>query len=219
MSRLSLGRWRLPVLLILLSLLPIGASVYRIVVLASTDVASVTSADELRFFEMPTSILLHVIFAITFLALGAFQFVPHLRVGAPSLHKIIGYLAALSGVIFAMSGVYMVFAYPSHSQGNVLIDFGRVLFGSAIPVFIGLGILAAVLRDLAAHRAWMIRSYALAASSGIQSYFIAFAFAINGGFDAKLADAMMWLGWAVGIFAAERIIKGNVPLKRRLRLS
>ena len=206
MSLATLRQWRLPLLLVLLGLLPIVASLYRIVVLTGTDPASVTNPDELRFFAMPISILLHVIFGVAFLVLGALQFMPKLRIGTPSLHKKIGYIAALSGVIFSLAGTYMVFTYPPHSGANIAIDVGRVILGSLLPLFIGLGIRAATRRNFTAHRAWMIRAYAIAASSGVQSYLVAIAMVLNGGFDVTLADRMLLVGWAVTLVITEWVI-------------
>ena len=216
MSNVSRRRWRVPAWLIFLGILPIAASLYRIAVLIGTDPATVTNTDELRFFAQPVSIALHVIFAVAFLVLGAFQFVPHLRIGTPSLHRLIGYGAAVSGIIFALSGVYMVVTYPPHSLANPYIDIARIVLGLAIPVMIALGIIRAIRRELPAHRAWMIRAYALAASSGAQSWLIAVAMLINGGFDATLADTMMWLGWAIGVLAAEWVIHRQ-PRQHRAR--
>jgi uncharacterized membrane protein YozB (DUF420 family) len=131
---------------------------------------------------------------------------PKLRIGTPSLHKKIGYIAALSGVIFSLAGTYMVFTYPPHSGANIAIDVGRVILGSLLPLFIVLGIRAATRRNFTAHRAWMIRAYAIAASSGVQSYLVSIAMVLNGGFDVTLADRMLLVGWAVTLVITEWII-------------
>lgn len=198
--------WRLPIALILLGILPIAASIYRVIVLATTDAATIVNPDEVRFFDMPGSILAHVIFGTLFLILGAFQMSPGLRRRSLQLHRRIGRAAAVSALVFALTGVWMVFAYPPHSQSSSMVDVGRVAFGLATSVFIVLGILAVIRKNLAAHRAWMIRGYALAAASGIQSYLIAIVTVAMGAFDPKIADAMIVLGWFIGILAAERII-------------
>lgn len=206
MTPLKQTTWRLPILLILLSILPIAASVYRIVVLATTDATTVVNPDELRFFEMPASILAHVILGTLFLILGALQMSPGLRRRALRLHRRIGWAAVISALTFSLSGVWMVFFYPPHSAASLMVDIGRVIFGTAVAIFIVLGITAAIQKNIAAHRAWMIRAYALAASSGIQSYLIAIVTVAMGGFDPKVADALIVLGWFIGIIAAERII-------------
>lgn len=212
MTPLKQTTWRLPVLLILLGILPIAASVYRVVVLATTEATTVVNPDELRFFEMPGSILAHVVLGTLFLILGAFQMSPGLRRRALRLHRRIGWAAVISALTFSLSGVWMVFAYPPHSAASLMVDVGRVIFGFAVAVFIMLGIAAAIQRKIAAHRAWMIRAYALAASAGIQSYLIAIVTVVMGGFDPKVADAMIVLGWFIGIIAAELIINQKPTL-------
>lgn len=206
---------RLPLALILLGLLPIAASVYRVAMLAGTDPATVTNADDARFFAMPVPILLHVIFGSLFLVLGALQMSASLRQRARSFHRRSGWVALLAGLTFALSGVWMVFTYPSHSLAALSIDIARILFGTFIAGAILAGIRAALRKDTAAHRAWMIRAYAVSASAGLQSYLIGLSFAINGSFDAKFADAMMWLGWIIGFIAAEWIVAR--PNRRRAR--
>ncbi|CUJ06490.1 DUF2306 domain-containing protein [Cognatishimia activa] len=208
MTVLRQTTWRIPILLVLLGVMPIAASIYRTVVLATTDLAAVTDADELRFFDMPVPILMHVIFGSLFLVLGALQMSPGLRRKHRILHRRIGWSAAVSAIIFSLYGVWMVFLYPSHSAASFMIDIGRVVFGIAIPTFVVLGVLAAIRKNIPVHRAWMIRGYSLAAASGIQSYLIAVATGLMGRFDPQIADAMMILGWMIGIIAAEKIIAG-----------
>ncbi|MFY0596976.1 MAG: DUF2306 domain-containing protein [Cognatishimia sp.] len=214
MTPLRKTNWRLPILLILLTILPVAASLYRLGDLAFTDPASVSDPDILRFFHAPSPIALHVAFGSLFLVLGALQLSPGLRTRHRALHKRLGYAAALSALVFAISGVLMVFFYAPHSLSNIWIDIGRVIFGSAITIFILLGVWSAVAKNIPAHRAWMIRGYALSASSGIQSYLIAIVIVVNGSFDPQLADAMIWLGWIIGVIIAEWIISGKLPRAR-----
>lgn len=216
MTPLRKTTWRLPILLILLTILPIVASLYRLGDLALTNPATVTDPDVLRFFQAPFPIALHVAFGSLFLVLGAFQLSPGLRNRHRRLHKRMGYAAAMSALLFSLSGIWMVFAYESHSLANKWIDVGRLFFGSANAIFILLGVWFAISKNLPAHRAWMIRGYALAATTGIQSYLIAIVTVANGAFDPALADAMMWLGWIIGVISAEWILGGHIRFTRRI---
>ncbi len=197
---------KLPLGLMLLGILPIAASAFRVVVMSDPDAHNTATPDEARFLAMPVSILSHVIFGSLFLIIGALQMSSTLRMRHRKLHRKLGYAALIAGLTFAISGVWMVFFYPSHSLGALHIDIGRVIFGTAITVVLSLGIRSALRKDFAQHRAWMIRAYALSASAGVQSYLILLALAINGSFDAKLADIMMWVGWITSAVAAEFII-------------
>lgn len=216
MTRKKTNPWRLPIALIVLGLIPIAGSAYRTFVVLATDAATVTNPDEARFFAMPAPILMHVIFGSLFLVIGAFQMSQGIRQRHRSWHRRMGWVGVVAGLTFAASGVWMVLFYPSHSLANLSIDIGRIVFGSAIVVFISLGILRAIHKDFASHRVWMIRGYALAASSGAQSYLIFIAAGINGGFDPALADAMMWLGWTLGIVIGERIARTPNTPKRHM---
>lgn len=217
MTPLRKTTWRLPIFLILLTILPIAASLYRLGDLVLTDSAKITDPDVLRFFQAPSPIALHVAFGSLFLMLGAFQLSPGLRNRHRRLHKRMGYIAAVSAVVFSLSGVWMVFAYEPHSLANAWIDVGRVFFGTAIAIFILLGVWFAIVKNLHAHRAWMIRGYALAASTGIQSYLIAIVTVANGAFDPAFADAMMWLGWIIGVISAEWILNRKIDFSPRMQ--
>ncbi|MGH1464457.1 MAG: DUF2306 domain-containing protein [Cognatishimia sp.] len=206
MSILPNHKWRIPLVLILLCLLPIAASAFRVIWMATISPDAAISPSDARFLAFPVPILLHVILASLFLILGAFQMPAALRQKFRNWHRRSGRVAVVAGLTFALSGIWMVLTYAPHEFQNNSIDAGRIVFGFAIAVFLILGIQKARSRNFKSHRAWMIRAYALSASSGAQSLLIAGALAFTGAFDPTLADAMMWVGWIVSILFGEWII-------------
>jgi hypothetical protein len=78
----------------------------------------------------------------------------------------VGRLLVGAGLVAALSGLWMTQFYrlPAH-DGALLYGF-RLLFGSLMAVSIVLGFAAIRRREIARHRAWMMRGYALGLSIG-----------------------------------------------------
>ena len=72
-----------------------------------------------------------------------------------------------------------LFYAGSTGHGDLLCAF-RLLVGSAMAASIVLGLAAIRRRDIAAHRAWMTRAYALALGAGTQAFTVGFGEALFG---------------------------------------
>jgi hypothetical protein len=73
---------------------------------------------------------------------------------------------------------------------------------------IGLGLAAAIRRDIPRHRQWMIRAYALGLGSATQMLVLMIAEIATGGPPAELNRALlMGLAWGMNLAVAERIIR------------
>jgi uncharacterized membrane protein len=165
--RVSLQRssgWLIPAGMILLSVLPLAGGVLRIVDLAVGDAAPGSA----RFFASPLPIVVHVISSITYFILGAFQFSPSLRRSKPGWHQKAGYVLIPSGLACALSGAWMAYFYPPLFGTGTAVAIIRIVIAAGIAAFICTGFLAIRERQVAAHRAWMMRAYALAIAAGTQ---------------------------------------------------
>ena len=174
--------WLVPLALIMLSAVPFIAGVIRLVGLAGG--AEVTP-ENARFFAAPLPVVLHILSATPFCILGAFQFAPGFRRRRPGWHRIAGRLLVVCGLVAGLSGLWMTLFYPlyPHLQRELLYGF-RLLFGSGMVLSVALGLRAILRRDIARHRAWMMRGYALGQGAGTQ--------------------ALVFLLWIVSLRHAER---------------
>src|SRR5688500_15548074 len=103
-------RWLVPASLILLSLVPIIAGASRLTELSGGQL----TPDNARFFDSPIPVLIHIPAVTVYLVLGAFQFVPSLRRGKRgrlSWHKIAGRTLFPTGLLAALSGLWMAVFY------------------------------------------------------------------------------------------------------------
>ncbi|MET1087483.1 MAG: DUF2306 domain-containing protein [Arthrobacter sp.] len=158
-------QWPVPAALILLSLVPIIAGAVRLTDLTGGQV----TPDNARFFDSPIPVLIHIPTVTVYLVLGAFQFVPPLRRGKrgrPSWHKVAGRVLAPTGLLAALSGLWMAVFYDLPPLDGTLLLILRLVFGSAMAAFIVLGFIAVRRRNYVRHSEWMSRAYAIGIAQG-----------------------------------------------------
>lgn len=196
--------WLVPVGLVVLSAVPVGAGAARLVEL--TGGADVTP-DNARFFAAPIPVMVHIVSVTIYSILGAFQFVPGLRRRRPGWHRGAGRLLVPSGLAAALSGLWMtLFSDLPDDDGALLAGF-RLLFGAGMVVSIVLGFAAIRRRDVTRHRAWMMRGYAIGLGAGTQ-VLTHLPWVLSFGAPGEFTRAMlMGAGWAVNLAVAERIIR------------
>ncbi|WP_426766109.1 DUF2306 domain-containing protein [Pseudarthrobacter sp. 1G09] len=158
-------RWLVPAALILLSMVPIIAGSLRLTELTGGHI----TADNARFFDSPVPVLIHIPTVTVYLVLGAFQFVPPLRrgkAGRASWHKIAGRILVPTGLLAALSGLWMAVFYDLPPLDGPLLLVLRLVFGSAMVAFIVLGFIAVRRRNYVRHSEWMSRAYAVGIAQG-----------------------------------------------------
>lgn len=199
----SYSAWTVPALLVLLSLVPTIGGVVRMRDLAG----GVASAADARFAAAPLPVVLHVLAAVPFALVGAFQFSEVARRRWGAWHRRAGRVVGLAGLVVALSGVWMALAYPIPAalQGPALAAT-RVAVGAAMAGAIVVGWRRIIRRDVAGHEAWMIRAYALGQGAGTQpALMLAWTLAFG---DARgtTRDALMVLAWLINAAVAEAVV-------------
>ncbi len=197
--------------LLLLSFLPVVAGTIRVAQLAGG--ADITP-DNARFFAAPIPVVLHIVSSVIYCLLGAFQFAPGFRRRRPHWHRAAGRVLIPCGLIVAFSALWMTQFFPlGNFKGPLVADFDgrflyviRLLVGSAMALFLCLGIATILKRDFQRHGAWMIRAYALGLGAGTQAltHIPWFLFpSIRGELARTLCMAA---GWAINAAVAEWVI-------------
>jgi hypothetical protein len=146
--------WLIPAGLLVLSLVPAIAGTVRLVELSSN--AEITAANA-RFFASPLPVVLHIISVTLYSLLGAFQFAPGFRRRHRGWHRMAGRLLIPSGLVAALSGLWMSHFYPWPAGDGVILYGLRLFFGAAMLFSILFGIGALWRRDYVDHGAWMVR--------------------------------------------------------------
>lgn len=199
-----------PAGLIALSLVPALAGTFRLVQLGTG--AEIT-ADNTRFFESPLPVVAHIVSAVLYCLLGAFQFSGAIRRRHPTWHKRAGRILVPAGLVSAVSGLWMSHFYPWPEFDGTALYLTRLLAGSAMILFLCLGLAAILKRDIARHRACMIRAYAIALGAGTQ-VFTHIPWALFPDIHGELTRTlMMGAGWGINMAVAEWIIARQLPTR------
>ncbi|MGC5290530.1 DUF2306 domain-containing protein [Micromonospora sp. DT231] len=196
---MTMREWRLPAALILLGLVPMIAGAARLTELGTGP--EVTPANA-RFVADPLPVVLHIVGAVVYTILGAFQFVPSLR--RHRWHRRAGRVLVPCGLTVAFSGLWMAVAYDLPAHDNDVLAGLRLLFGSAMAASIVLGLAAVLRRDIAAHRGWMARGYAIGLGAGTQAFTHApYLLATGEQPDGNLRAGLVAAGWLINLAVAE----------------
>ena len=126
-------------------------------------------------------------------------------------HRRTGRIVGVAGLLVAASALAMTLLYSAKPGTGDLLYVLRLSFGSAMVACLVLGISAARRRDIAAHRGWMIRAYAIGLAAGTQAFTEGIAGAIFGT-DVLTADLAKGAGWVINMAVAEWAISG--PTRR-----
>jgi hypothetical protein len=152
-------------------------------------------------------VVLHIVSVTLYALLGAFQFVPSLRRRRHGWHRTAGWIVLPSGLIVALSGLWMTLFYHMPAHDGALVYGLRLLFGSAMLLSLLRGVIALWRRDFVQHGNWMLRAYAIGMGAGTQ--------VLTGIVASLLVDPptqlsralLMGAGWAMNLALAEWIIR------------
>jgi uncharacterized membrane protein len=157
--------WPVPTALVALSIIPVAAGILRLVQLAG---GPAWIAGDHRFTSFALPLVVHIVGATAYSLLGSLQFVPLLRRRHPAWHRRAGRVLAAAGLLVAISALWMTLFYdPKPGTGDLLYVL-RLVFGSAMAACLVLVFAAIRHGDVSAHRAWMIRAYAIGLAAGTQ---------------------------------------------------
>jgi uncharacterized membrane protein len=211
-------QWLPPVGLIMLSLIPVLAGAVRLnELLGGPEI----TANNVRFVASPIPVTLHIVSVTVYSLLGALQFVPSLRRGRPSWHRIAGRILVPAGLLVALSGLWMSAFYARPAGDGESLVVVRLIVGSAMLTSLVLAVLAIRRRDFASHGAWMTRGYALALGAGTQVFTMlpwVVIFGPIGAADELPRTVLMTAGWVINLAVAEYVIRRR-PGQRSRRTS
>ncbi|RKS06271.1 putative membrane protein [Nocardiopsis sp. Huas11] len=214
MTSSSRADWLIPVSLLLLSAVPAIAGTVRLGEIAG---GAAVTPENTRFLTDPVPLVLHIVSATVFCVLGAFQFAPGLRRRHLGWHRASGRIVLPTGIVAALTGVWMTFAYDIPAPDGVAVHLLRILFGTAMAVALVLAYVRVRRGDVARHRAWMIRGYAIGQAAGTQVFTHLPWMVLAGGELTETSRAVaMGAGWVVNVAVAEWIIRRR-PRRRSAR--
>ncbi|MEV5412923.1 DUF2306 domain-containing protein [Thermopolyspora sp. NPDC052614] len=200
----------MPAALVALTIIPLIAGSLRVLEVVG---GPHTLPANPRIDASPVPLVLHVVAAAGYVIAGAFQFPSRIRQEHRAWHRRAGRVLIGAGLVVAGSGLWMTLFHPGAPGGDLLWTV-RLVVGSATATSIVLGFTAIRRRDIAAHRAWMIRAYALAVAAGTQAFTQGIGEGIFGTSDLSTGLSVS-AGWVINAAVAEWVIRR--PEARRAR--
>jgi uncharacterized membrane protein len=207
-------QWLVPAGLILLSLVPVLAGAARVDELAGGAQAT---PDNARFVASPVPVVVHIVAASAYCLLGAFQFAAGLRRRRPGWHRIAGRVLVPCGLAAAVSGLWMALFYARPPIDDVLLTPMRLAFGLAMIGCLVLGVAAIRHRDIARHRAWMVRAYAIGLGAGTQVLTHLPWMLLAGQPRGTGRVLLMLAGWVINLAVAEWALRRTQTGRSRPR--
>jgi uncharacterized membrane protein len=194
--------WLVPASLLALSIMPAIGGALRLAAL-SRDAAF--TPENARFFTAPAPVLIHILSAVLFSTLGAFQFSTALRRKCPGWHRRMGRPLVPLGYATALSGLWMTVFYPNADANfdGLAVYVMRLAAGLGMLVTLTLGLFAIRRRDMSAHQRSMTRAYALGMGAGTQ-VLTHIPWFLWPELQSELLRAVcMGAGWAINIAVVE----------------
>ena len=161
-----------------------------------------------KFAEFPRTTLAHVLPGALFLILAPFQFSRRIRTRNVRLHRWSGRLLVTIAIPIGLTGLFFGLVNPfGGSLEGVVIGVIGVLFLFAL----ARAVVAIRRREIATHREWMIRVFAIALGVSVVRL-VGLALVLIGGVRPAVWFAhSVWIGFLLTLAAAELWIRGTRP--------
>lgn len=191
-----------------LAALSLAVAGYAVVVYGFFPLGAVLHPDMRATFESQRAgVYVHVFASAVALLIGPFQFSARLRSRHPALHRFLGRLYLGVGVLIGgVAGLFMAF----HAFGGVVAKAGFA--GLALAwLYTGLRAYRAIrVRDVSAHRRWMIRNFALTFAAVTLRLWLP-ASVLSGAQFEVAYPVISWLCWVPNLLLAELLLRTYVP--------
>ncbi len=182
----------------------LGVAGYAIVAYTAFPVGSTVHPQMRATYEVHRAgILVHIFASALALSLGPWQFVPAIRRRWPNAHRRIGRAYLMLGVLpGGLAALYMAM----HAFGGIVSHIGFGLL-AMIWVYTGMrGYQSARARDFVAHRAWMIRNFALTFAAVTLRIQLG-ASPISGLRFEMFYPILAWSSWVPNLIVAEWLVR------------
>lgn len=151
------------------------------------------------FVARPWGIYPHALFGSIALAAGALQFRRSLLVNRPLVHRRAGVTYVVAATLTGVAGIYM----SIYSFGGWLTHTGFGLLGFALVLTTAQAYRSIKRWDITAHRAWMLRSYALLFAAVTLRFELPLLVAVFQGDFTPAYQVVAWVSWVPNAIWAE----------------
>lgn len=165
--------------------------------------AQLRSLDDI-FARHPALILIHIVPGLFFMVLGPLQFSSSLRARHLRWHRYSGRVFVACGLVIGVTALVMSFAIPA--IGGVNQAAATTLFSLLFLFALGKAFWHIRRREIALHREWMIRAFAIGLAVATIRPIIGIFFAtspLTGLTPREFFGTAFWIGFVLHLIAAE----------------
>jgi len=189
---------------LVLYVLSIGVAGYAVFAYTAIPLGRLVHPEMRATFEAHAAgIRLHIFASAVALLIGPLQFSSRLRASRPALHRVLGRVYLGVGVLLGgLAGLYMA----AFAWGGIVSKLG---FGLLAVAWLATGALAYAAirrRDVAAHRRWMVRNFALTFAAVTLRLYLPSSMAAGIPFEIAY-PAIAWLCWVPNVAVAEWLVR------------
>ncbi len=204
LKRLEITGWVLVLMLIALGLSSVlTRGVFLVEAMLDPD--AVFNAFDVRYVEHPLATLFHLVPSLVIAVVGPLQFVRRFRQRQPLLHRLCGRAFVICGLVAAASGFYVGVFYPFGGLDGP--GFNQAVATTVFAAFTAFCLVRAYLsiraRNIAAHREWMIRSWALMLAIATERTFLGLLLATTNVDMTVLFGTTFWMAGVLNVAVAE----------------
>lgn len=204
MTSIQKPNWLVPILLLLLGGLNVLFGALQLNIIQQGPPAVPDEFVSMQYFATPIPIVLHIVSGIILNLMAPFQFARTFRRRWPAWHRWSGRLLLISGVLAALSALWMNHFFPAY--GGMLKYTGIVVNSVGMIVAFGLSLRLVLSGDIPRHRSWMMRAIAFGLGPATQRLFILpyfFAFGIP---SDLVIGVVVWLGFVLNLAVVEWVL-------------
>jgi len=166
----------------------------------------------------PYLLLIHIVPGLLFLLLAPFQFSVSFRSRHPKAHRVIGRIFLVCGLIVGTTALVMSFAMPA--IGGVNQAAATTLFGALFLFALVKAYIHIRRREIALHREWMIRAFAIGLAVTTIRPIVGIFFAtssFSGLTPREFFGTAFWIGFTIHLIVAESYIRTH-PQSQTLQI-
>jgi uncharacterized membrane protein len=197
-------------LTIILSLIGVAIVIRRLLFFGAPHSGSFAALDA-NSLRHPVLTTVHIIPGLLFMVLGPFQFIRRLRTRRPALHRWMGRVFIVSGLVVGTTALVMG---PQMAIGGVNETVATMFFAIVFLFSLTRAFLHIRQGRVALHREWMIRAYAIGLAVATIRPIMGVFFATQGLTHLTPHDffgTAFWLGFTAQLIAAEVWINYTRP--------
>jgi uncharacterized membrane protein len=165
-----------------------------------------------RYYDHPYLTLVHIVPGFLFMTLGPLQFMTGIRKRWLRFHRWCGRVFLISSLAVALSALVILPVLPIFGTFTARV---ALLFGATIFLFsIVKGYIHIRRREIAQHREWMIRTFAVGLGISTLRLLLPVMIMLGASF-VEAWDTVVWLGFGVNLVVAEIWINITRPQTAR----